>query len=307
MRQPVRAHPSRSQGWIAELQQSQNRDGGWGFRPGAESRMEPTAWALIALSAAGLSGESQAALDFVANAQLKDGSWAAAAGEHQGCWVTALACWALRGQAELAARVSRALRWLGEDRPGDARLLWRMSRKLVSRQSSSGQRADLYGWSWTPGTASWVEPTCYALLALRTTKTRPFREREQMAEAMLYDRMCLGGGWNCGNPRVYGVAGQPQVGPTVWALLALRHHFERAENQLSLAWLVSHLANIRSPESLALAEIALAVYDQHSSLLTERLCRLRDSEATRWTTPAICWTVLALSGNLNWLPPMTNS
>ena len=29
---------------------------------------------------------------------------------------------------------------------------------------------------------------------------------------MLYDRMCPGGGWNCGNPKVYGVAGEPLVG-----------------------------------------------------------------------------------------------
>ena len=46
---------------------------------------------------------------------------------------------------------------------------------------------------------------------------------------MLYDRMCPGGGWNCGNPMVYGVPGEALIVPTVWALLALRDEPKKTE------------------------------------------------------------------------------
>ena len=95
------------------------------------------------------------------------------------------------------------------------------------------------GWGWTPGTSSWVEPTSFALLALERSRSRrschpTANRRRELATAMLYDRMCPGGGWNCGNPRVYGVAGEPLVVPTVWALLALRAQSARRENTESL-------------------------------------------------------------------------
>ena len=77
---------------------------------------------------------------------------------------------------------------------------------------------------------------------------------------MLYDRMCPGGGWNCGNPRVYGVPGEPLVVPTVWALIALRHDPARQENMMSLDWLERNIANIQSAGSLALARICLETY-----------------------------------------------
>ena len=37
------------QSCLPYLRNAQNEDGGWGFMPGAGSRVEPTAWALIAL------------------------------------------------------------------------------------------------------------------------------------------------------------------------------------------------------------------------------------------------------------------
>lgn len=73
------------------------------------------------------------------------------------------------------------------------------------------QDSRLRGWNWTPGTASWVEPTAHALLLLRMlppeTLPSPAARGRQLAEQMLFDRMCPGGGWNSGNPLIYGVAG----------------------------------------------------------------------------------------------------
>src|SRR6201987_3473591 len=86
------------------LKGAQNEDGGWGFQRGSQSRVEPTAWALLALSESVTDG---AAADVIApglqcllGAQLTDGSWPAAAGQGKGCWVTSLACLALISQAQ---------------------------------------------------------------------------------------------------------------------------------------------------------------------------------------------------------------
>ena len=83
------------------LLDSQNTDGGWGFRPGTQSRVEASAWALIALRTC---GSLQAAAEptargfrFLQATQLPEGSWPTAPASREGAWVTSLACWALLG------------------------------------------------------------------------------------------------------------------------------------------------------------------------------------------------------------------
>ncbi len=73
------------------LKSAQNADGGWGFRTGAESRVEPTAWAILAL--AGLDSQAEivsGGLRFLRSTQLPDGSWPASPGQTVGCWATSL-------------------------------------------------------------------------------------------------------------------------------------------------------------------------------------------------------------------------
>jgi hypothetical protein len=292
----------------------QNDDGGWGFHAGYQSRIEPTAWALVALQefASSLAGNEtlDRGLRFLTAAQLENGSWAAAPGQQEGCWVTSLACWTLLPHRQHAPSLLRGLSWLNDDRPRDSGFWWQLARKLADRQRINAQSASFSGWSWTPRTASWVEPTCYALIVLRAEVAAPLSDlhrRCNLAEAMLYDRMCPGGGWNCGNPRVYGVAGQPQVGPTVWALVALHGNSQRPEIHKSLDWLESIQATIQSPESLALAQIGLGVYGRRNADLTERLHSFQDSEALPLSVPAIAWAALAFSENSQWLSAVSST
>jgi hypothetical protein len=76
-------------------------------------------------------------------------------------------------------------------------------------------RMDPYvpGWSWTAGAFSWVEPTAYALLALKKLRAglpaAQTEKRLQQGERLLYDRMCVDGGWNYGNAHVLGEAVPP--------------------------------------------------------------------------------------------------
>jgi hypothetical protein len=294
---------------LPHLRESQNDDGGWGFYAGSDSRVEPTAWALLALyefsPRSGMDKAVSGAIRFFQDSQLANGSWPAAAGQTDGSWVTALACWALLAEQKESPSLARGMRWLREDWPGDSRLWWRLLRRLTADRRVSAQSDSYYGWSWTPGTASWVEPTSYALIVLRSipAMTLPLetRSRLKVAEEMLYDRMCPGGGWNCGNPMVYGVAGEPQVGPTVWALLALRESSLRPEIEKSLDWLEKNSNSIGSPASYALTNIALRTFGRRIPTSGVSLRHLHEKNDIPWSIPEMAWASLSMSPKQHWL------
>jgi Prenyltransferase and squalene oxidase repeat len=293
------------------LRAAQNPDGGWGFRNGAQSRVEPTAWALVALNQAFSTSDattnhdaSERGLRYLAGSQLVDGSWPAAPGQGQGAWVTSLACWAFLSANENRDALAHGLNWLAAEKPGDAGTWFRFLRGFTSNKKVSSQNEALWGWSWTTGTASWVEPTAFALLVLRAAPQdlvpSQAASRLKLAEAMLFDRMCPGGGWNCGNPMVYGVPGEPQVSTTAWALLALREHADRIEIQQSLAWLEKNWSNIQSPASLALTQIGLNAFGRGNPKFTATLESLYQPDAIAWTVPVAAWAALAASAQKFW-------
>ena len=286
------------------LRDAQNADGGWGFHPRSQSRAEPTCWALMALIDIGEADESETVLrgvQFLRTAQLPDGSWPTVPGEQAGSWVTSLACWTLHANKASTTAVSAGLRWLCDDWPKDSAPWRRVISKLSGLGSISSMNPSLRGWGWTPGTSSWVEPTSLALLALSATPRDLLpaiaARRQRLAEAMLYDRMCPGGGWNCGNPRIYGVAGEPLVVPTGWALLALLHRPERPENAMSLDWLEHSIAEIHGAGSLALARICLEAYGRKWPAGAPELLDLYGKNKFLQNTHVMAWTCLALNPN----------
>jgi Squalene-hopene cyclase C-terminal domain/Prenyltransferase and squalene oxidase repeat len=296
------------------LLKAQNKDGGWGFHPGSESRAEPACWALMALTNAAEAETSESidrGIEFLRAAQLADGSWPSTPEERRGCWVTSLACWVLASEKNSATAVASGLGWLCGDWPRDS-TLWR---RLLGRFSAQRQvfpiNAAYRGWGWTPRTSSWVEPTAFALLALQAAAPAELpaaaERRRQLAEALLYDRMCPGGGWNCGNPRVYGVAGEPLVVPTAWALLALRAYRERQENASSLAWLAASVPSIKSAGSLALARICLETYGRPWPSSARDLQLLYSGNAFLDSVQVAAWASLTTSGRRNWLRAATGA
>ena len=166
---------------VPMLRGAQNEDGGWGFRPGVQSRVEATCWAVKALSGMQEKSGGDAAdaeriergLKFLTAAQLSNGSWAAMPGETTGSWVTSLACWTLAGldTQKYAKAIAVGLRWVCDDWPKDSSWLQKTLRKLSSAKKLAKQNDSYRGWGWTPGTSSWVEPSSFALLALEHAGT----------------------------------------------------------------------------------------------------------------------------------------
>ena len=291
------------------LRRAQNPDGGWGYRPGTQSSTEPTAWATLALRGQeAADGQALAsAAEWLRRAQSAEGAWPTGSGKDPGCWTTALACLALLKPATPPEdAIARGLQWLCATWPAAGNLLWRLRQRwpgkseVIVRQDHS-----LRGWGWTPKTASWVEPTSYALILLRNVPeaSRPADAAKRIAlgEKMLYDRVCPGGGWNAGNPLVYGVAGVPWISPTVWALLALKNHKGRAANQESLEWLERICQNIQSPGSLALAQLCLRVYGRPAKPTEPRLEDLCQHNRFLQNVPVAAWALMAASGIPGWL------
>jgi hypothetical protein len=280
---------------------NQNSDGGWGFHPASPSAVEATAWALMALLSCHPSpppAEMCArARDWLLQAQLADGSWPAFPGHPQGCWVTSLASRALHLQGGSQNSVERGLHWELNAWPAEGTLWWRVRRTLFPARETR-QDSSLRGWNWTPGTASWVEPTAHALLLLRALPPEMLppaaAKRRQLAERMLFDRMCPGGGWNSGNPLVYGAAGIPRAGPTAWALLALRDHADRAEVQMSLSVLEGSYAIIQGAASLALAHRCLVTYGRRVPPLASALNELYSHNQFFENMLTMAWAALAL-------------
>lgn len=291
------------------LRNSQNADGGWGFHPGSESRVEPTCWAILALQASASALDSARILDrgfqFLRAAQLGDGSWAASPEVTTGCWVTSLACWVLTADVRASQAVAIGLKWLCDDWPRDSAPWRRLLARFSSERKISAQDDSLRGWGWTPRTSSWVEPTSFALILLARAPREAWPsvadQRRELARRMLYDRMCPGGGWNCGNPMVYGVPGEALIVPTVWALLALCDEPEKPQFVMSLDWLERNVKDVRGAGSRALAQIGLQICGRKWPATGATLADFYGRNEFLQSVPVASWACLAMSKQHEWL------
>jgi len=300
---------------FSHLRATQNSDGGWPFHAGGQSRAEPTCWALLALANSAESAQHIArGLEFLKAQQLPDGSWPAMNGMSSGGSVTSLAALTLAQFPAGAKNVLPALEWLSDDYPRDSSR-WQKFLKSFNSAKHESHNDELRGWGWTPRTSSWVEPTSFALLAfasaapsvLRPQLAQQISQRRALAIGLLYDRMCPGGGWNCGNPRVYGVDGESLILPTCWALLALRNEPDHPHRALSLAWLQKSLAKIASSGSFAVAQITIENYNLPIPAAPRHLTDFAVPSLAEQGTHVAAWAALALNPSRLWPPSFDES
>jgi hypothetical protein len=167
---------------------------------------------------------------------------------------------------------SRAVDWLFEDR----------GRAVAPDDAIHDHDTTLVGWPWVPGTHSWIEPTAYALLALRAAG-RADHPRVREGVELILDRALPEGGWNYGNRRVLGNLLRPFPATTGAALAALAGEPQDDRIAAATAYLTRELPRIRAPLSLAWGLIGLQAWNARprdaGAWLTESALRLVDQPA----------------------------
>ncbi len=244
-------------------------DGGWGYIAGQAAHPEPTCLALLALA-----GDAQrfaepiaAGLQALQVNATPDGSYRFARGRTEAAWPTALALFvrAVLGQTELERTIERLKAIRG---------------RLIKADPEVADMIDidvqLVGWPWAEGNFSWVEPTAWAVLALRRAGAS---ESPEVAEGLrlLIDRAFDEGGVNYGNRRVLGRMTEPIPTPTALMLLAVQGVENHPRIAAALRYLRTEAEHANDLEHLGWSRLAFAAWRDHpaagnaSARLDERI------------------------------------
>lgn len=207
---------------LRHLLTKQNKDGGWGHYPGQASWLEPTIYGVFALWERHRS-EAMRGLEAVRGWQNRDGGFRTTQAVEEVGWGTALVVMAHQSAGRRDGVYQSGVEWLIRTEGAEGGRLNGFLKRFITMPAE--QNEELHGWPWRPGNSSWVEPTAFALLAL---KRHGGHARVRMAEEMILDRRCEDGGWNYGNRRVYDVALPSYPETTALALLGLQGRKETA-------------------------------------------------------------------------------
>ena len=291
---------------IGLLLSTQNSDGGWGASEGKRSNTENTAIAVAALKSLAQKSATEGVsrgTRWLLQHQNQDGSWPLNDAAKEGSWTSAHAIVALSAFPEHQEAVRRAARWLVLQEGSKPGLLAQIILLVTGKSNINDLNNDLIGWSWLPNSFSWVEPTSYALIALKKTRAllseTNVAERISQGEAVIYDRMCKAGGWNYGNSKVLDYALWPYPDITAVALIALQNRAAETANQTSLASLRQTARETDSGLALSWGTICLDLYgqktDEWKALIAKRF------EKTRFLgeTKTLALAIIALNGTNN--------
>ncbi len=267
-----------------------------GYVPGGDVAAEPTAWAAIALAAAGthhgasLNDAAGRAGEWLAGRQARDGAVSVISASEGPYWTTSLAilAWQRLDTKRYADNIAAGVSWLlchhGKTSPPSPHI---------------GHNTMLTGWSWAADTHSWLEPTAFATLALTATGYGD-HPRTREAVALLHDRLLPGGGCNYGNTQVLGQTLVPHLQPSgvvLWALAGETVASPRIE--AAIDYMEHAVQQPTGCASLAYAIIALTAWRHrpaNAEALIAEACSGPSQEGvrTRWR----CWRSLRWSIHL---------
>lgn len=207
------------------------KDGWWPYVPGGGPSLEATAW--CALACRQHTASVRRTIEQLLASQHADGGWCNVPDLPESDWSTGIAVLALnilestlsqKGAgvgAQLRQSVERGTRFLSTYRSDFITDVTRIGMMLVQGPEFDYPR----GWPWAPKTFNWVEPSAYAILAIKTgplAQEKHYQNVLKEAHSYLLEKCCAEGGWNFGSPTTFGVDWPPLPSPTSLALLALQ-------------------------------------------------------------------------------------
>jgi hypothetical protein len=227
----------------------------WTYRASRDTMAEPAAWSAIALAGHDKFDAAQAPADWLAQVQQADGSVGISAAETEPKWPTSLSmlAWCMldhaTGTRRFADQIDRAANWSLEDHG-----------KTTPNSSKVGHDSSIVGWSWAANTASWLEPTCYQVLAL-TAARRGSHPRVIEGVRLIADRLLPDGGANYGNTIVLGQQLVAHIAPSGVALTALASSVVTDDRIAgTLRYLQQNIGETTTPISLAWALIGMTAH-----------------------------------------------
>lgn len=238
------------------LRRTQNADGGWGFRPGKQSWLEPTVYAALVLHGEPAADRAWALLK---SWQDADGAWRPAEHVQVPGWGTSLCVSLAQVRGESGDAMRKGVEWLLDLSGTETGWL----NRLVARLGlvDADRDPNLKAWPWKAGTSSWVEPTAHALVALqkaaRVVKSAELRERVEMGQAQILSTRCADGGWNYGAPNALHIDLPSYPETTGLALFGLQGRSDLASG---LDHAEKRLRDTTSPLACAWLTIALALH-----------------------------------------------
>jgi uncharacterized protein (DUF362 family) len=272
---------------LDELAALADPEGGWAYSAGQSPHLEPTCFALLALSLRRdrYHETIDKGLAFVQRCAGPDGAYRASGGRAEAVWPTSLVllvqC-AGQSAGDLITRTaSRLLATRGEtvDATAEQAAIHDMDIKLV-------------GWPWAEGTFSWVDPTAWACLALRHAGYGD-HPRVQEGQRLLLDRAFDEGGVNYGNRKVFGVTTEPVLGPTAVMLLALQGQDDQKRVAAAVEYLRKQAEAMDDLENLCWAKVALGLHTKTangenplSALDAKILAAHQDRAGRTWAKPS---------------------
>jgi hypothetical protein len=248
------------------LRLRQTSAGSWAEARYAELRTEATSWAVMALAGERDENARNAAelgCRWLMSRQFGEGSIPAFAHPRAPGWTTPLALLAWFASGFEGSFVDRAIEWL-----------CRVEVSSPPRSPVFDHDPSIRGWPWVGSTACWVEPTALAIWALAVWRHADLG-RVHEGRRLLLDRALATGGWNYGNPQVFGREQGFQPDMTSLALLALEATggFPELLRESALARLGVALESGASGRSLGLGLLALEACGRNSARFHERLER----------------------------------
>lgn len=284
-----------------------------------DASLEASGWAALALSQdenEQTRGPALKAMQFLHGAQNQDGGWSTRPDAGRSDWSSAPSLMALRLlQAEIGAQSGappkkKLLRSIenGLFYLLDARYFQKPATRLVLLVSKGARSLDKdRGWPWDPDCFHWIEPTAYALLALKlpglptvsNTERADIEHAIEKANGFILDHACRGGGWNHGNDITLGAALPAYRLTTAEALLALQDLKEEKKVKDGLDYLSTWSDKNTSSLSLAMSALALMAHGRSAQSELNYLVERQGQDGSftaNLTTTAISALALAAGG-----------